>query len=56
LSLPAAITAGAASPATAAAAPLAASFKALRRDTGRMAVTGFPFPLNIFASYLASWH
>jgi hypothetical protein len=50
LSLPAAITAGAASPATTAAAEPAVIFNALRRDTGRMLATGLPSPLNVIST------
>ena len=52
LSLPAAMTAGAASPATAAAAPPAVIFSALRRDTGPMVATGFSSPLNVISAPL----
>src|SRR5882724_3321633 len=50
LSLPAAISGGAASPANAAAADPAAIFSALRRDTGRMVATGFSSPLNVIST------
>jgi hypothetical protein len=48
------MTGGAASPATAAAALPAVSFKALRRDTEYVVAMGFSSRLTISASYLAS--